>query len=1151
MVRKKLAVVVPMYNIEDFLREALDSLLKQGVDQDDMQVILIDDGSQDSTFEIAETYAKRYPKMFEAHQFENAGLGAARNRGTRIANADYITYVDPDDIVVDNSYRKALSILDKTKSEVLIGGTKRFNSKRVWNSVIHAKAVTKDKLQTTLQESPELVWDSTSWNKIYKLSYMRENDFYFPEGMLYEDLPAVTPALAKAKSIDVMADTLYLWRVRDFGAPSITQLSSNDPTAILDRLKANSLVLESLNALNVEQRIIDIQAAKFLDFDTLMMFRKDRFNLFSAEQKEVLFNALKNYLQLFTAEQLANSKFENQAYLAKVLELDNQNEFDNLTLNFLRNDVEYSGQWVDNNWELSSNISDVKKFATSDDFTVNTRIEHVDFVNEELHVSGYAFAQYSDMSQSDFVQNAKIKLYDAKNALVNDNVGHVRFSENKNITAKFGYNQTHFVKDVADFNYDFSAYDISVPLSELVVNTDFLTLKLEFEVDGISVETAIMKPVTGPDARPITKVSPTLDSAFDIAYDTSDWKLNVKPTLDVATLEYHDGDFTIKNAYDNVILKQGGTKLQLEKFGNNVLFPSNVVKRLSKYEKESRGDWRFITNHGSKWKPVYLVGNTPVDMYHETFFKTLSCKNGQASLEVSWYYPKTTKVSVLNDVLTIDFELFGWEAEATQVQVIADAQLPNIVWNTEKVGVSTYRLTLPLTLDGFGEKEWLNFQVRMKFADGYEASQLLKWGDASFDLEGQVIPANNIGWEFRRIERNNSGFAIKRTADRTYWEQDGSRERFLETTYKEWRSEPLLENYIMLSSFWGRNNAFNDNPEAMYQYIREQHPEMTSIIMVRDAIRSYPEYPNAKVVSYDTAEYWYYLARAKYFVNNVNYVENGRVKRAEQLEVQTMHGTPLKKLGFDVLEDWNDRTYLSMQRKNQNWDYLLTPSDWVADYAKEVFASNPKVIKSGYPRNDRLFMEHSVEEKNALKEKLGLPLDKKIIALAPTWRNKTDTPIKNYLDVAAFYKAIPDDAVVVLKNHHYETWTGLDKKYKDRFAYANANMSIEDLYIVADALITDYSSVMFDFSLLKKPMMFYAFDYDEYLETRGVNFDFKNEAPGPFIENQTDLEYWINQTDNVKTEFEEKISEFEEKFIQYDLGNASEIAVETLLKGEK
>lgn len=1143
MARKKLAVVVPMYNIEEFLGEALDSLLKQGVDEDDLQVILVDDGSADGTFDIAEAYVEKYPKIFEAHKFENAGLGAARNRGTRLADAEFITYVDPDDIITDGSYSYMLNTIEKSGSDIITGHVRRFDEQgRVWVPELHQRSILGDFTHTNLEEHPELVWDASSWNKLYRLSFLRENALYFPEGVLYEDFPMVNPAFAKADGIDVITKVVYMWRVRQ---GSITNMSTG-AKATRDRIKVNQIALEGLNKYNAPYTAKGMLIKKALNMGIIAMLRKEHYDLIPLDEREALFSELQEYLALIPDDQMADTRFENQVYFRRVKQLTSQEEFDQLTSAFLKNETVYKGEWVDGNWTLSSSISDVRKIATSEDFKVNSKVETVKFDEDNLYLTGHVLAEYSDMSNPSVVKNVKVSIWNNENELVADNVGHVEMFENKNITAKFGYNPNHFEKNGADFNYDYSSYKITMPLDQFMHKVDYMYLTLTMEVDGQEIVAKIEKPEPGAQTRPEKIVSRKLSAAFGVAYDTTNWVMQIQPAVNIAMIKFEAGHFVSENAYKTIYITKKGKKHFLEKNGSRVLFPANLSKNLAQYDKNNIGDWRFMTTNGEVTAPVYLEQD-PIQLPHDVFSQSLVAKKGVAAINLNWVSPKITNAVLENDTLILDIELFGWEKEAIKVDVIADSQVDDVVWSTEKRPDGLYRLTLPLTLGGFGEKTCLNFQVKMQFMDGYVTSQPLKWGAQPFDLEGKVVTINNVSWEFRRVVRNSGGFAIKRSADREYREPVGGFERFIETEYEAWLSEPLLDNHIMMSSFWGRNNTFNDNPEAMYQYVKKNYPNMVTVIVLRDVIREYPEFENAKVISYGTKDYWYYLAHAKYFVNNVNYVEEQRVKRDGQIEVQTMHGTPLKTLGFEVLGDWTDQTYNAVRRKNSNWDYLLTPSDWVSEYAKKVFCVDPIIVNSGYPRNDKILATHSENEIVSIKQQMGLPLDKKIVAFTPTWRNKENTDISEYLDVQSFYDAIPDDTFVILKNHHYEIWTGLEDKFKDKFAYAAENTSIEDLYIVADALITDYSSVMFDYSLLKKPMMFYAFDYEQYTVSRGINFDFKSEAPGAFVETQKDLEKWLNHTEDIQEKFANEIKQFGQKFIKYDLGNASEIAVETML----
>ncbi|MDV8936248.1 bifunctional glycosyltransferase/CDP-glycerol:glycerophosphate glycerophosphotransferase [Leuconostoc sp.] len=1152
MAKKKLAVIVPMYNVKDFIVEALDSLLKQGLTDDEMQVILIDDGSKDNTLKIAQEYVKKHPKLFEAYSFENGGLGASRNRGTRMANAEYITYLDPDDIIIDGSYHKALDILSETESDILVAGTKRFNSKRVWDSWIHSRSGNKDLRQTTFAEHPELVWDSTAWNKLYKLDFIRENNLYTPEGILYEDMPMVVPSLTLAKSIDVMSDTMYMWRSRDFGAPSITQMSSNNPKPLIDRLFAMGSILDNLNKYNAASEIVDAQIAKFVNFDVMVMYAKDKFDLFALEDKASIFAALKKFLNKLSLEQLASANFHDLVYFDRVLNIPDEDvkRFSSITLSFLRGETSYVGEWINGKYTLKSDLSDLKKIATEADFKVMPKVENVYKEGDAIIVEGYAVAKMSDMSDHILITDAHVSLTNQYDEVVRESVGSIEFVKEERLTSKFGYNQTHFVRDIPDFNYDYGRYILTLPIADLetfdedgnhVVGT--FGLKLNFTVDGQTLSTPLKNPVPGTFARPEKVVSPTLHTVVEVTYDTANWALKLTPEFDIATLRVSDdNELFIENGYERVELVFGKWKMPLMQFDGRILKPNWVAEKMKRYSDGARGNWEFHTeNSEGEVKSVYYAGHE-VRFDNDVYSEYILAEQGKAKYKWTWLYPIITQLEVENEVLNLEFELNGWLNEAIKIELLLDKKLPDIVLDTIRTSDNTYSISVPLTLDGFGDKTWLNIAARLTYLDGYETTELIRFGPHEFQLKNEHISAGGVEWYFyAKSGVDYNPLAIKRTADRVYTREIGGLDRFMQDEYQEWTNESLLNDTIVWAAYWGKENQFHGNPGALYQYAVAHYPHLKHVIVLADAIRSYPEYGKmTKVISFNTKDYWYYMARARYFVNDVNFEETPRKKRENQIEIQTMHGTPLKKMGFEVLNEWSDRSYPAYQKRNSNWDYLVVPSDFVAEVAKNAYNVSPKLLKTGYPRNDVLFESHSEIELSELKQTNGLPLNKKIVLYAPTWHDRGETEVAKYLNVESLYDAIPNDTLVLLKPHPFENWTKLDSKYADKFAYAPTEITTEKLYLLSDAVITDYSSVMFDYALLDKPMMFFTFDYDEYIEKRGFNFDLKVSAPGPVLMKQTELEDWLSRIEDIPLEFADKIASFKQQFGQYDKGNASE-----------
>lgn len=137
---------------------------------------------------------------------------------------------------------------------------------------------------------------------------------------------------------------------------------------------------------------------------------------------------------------------------------------------------------------------------------------------------------------------------------------------------------------------------------------------------------------------------------------------------------------------------------------------------------------------------------------------------------------------------------------------------------------------------------------------------------------------------------------------------------------------------------------------------------------------------------------------------------------------------------------------------------------------------------------------------------------------------------------------------MIIHPHYWNNVSNVPKA--NNISLANQDFSIEDYYLVSDVMITDYSSTMFDYALLDKPMIFYTYDYKEYVSSRGLNFDFEHDAPGPLVYNQNELLAAINNFEAIEHQYREKIANFKHKFIQYDDGHASQKLVETVFKDD-
>ena len=240
----KISVVVPVYNVEDFLTPCLESLVAQTVD--DFEVVMVDDGSTDGSVAIAREFAGRDDRFRIVSQ-ANGGLSKARNTGMEVAEGEYLAFLDSDDVLPPNAYELLLGALEKTGSDFATGNVHRLTRFGTAQSPFLARAFTETRMKTHVTKYRPLIADRTAWNKLWRRSFWDRHGFRFPEGRLFEDSPVTVPAHFLASSVDVIADPVYHWRIREDGELSITQRRL-DPRSLRDRMTAIEEVSERLAA---------------------------------------------------------------------------------------------------------------------------------------------------------------------------------------------------------------------------------------------------------------------------------------------------------------------------------------------------------------------------------------------------------------------------------------------------------------------------------------------------------------------------------------------------------------------------------------------------------------------------------------------------------------------------------------------------------------------------------------------------------------------------------------------------------------------------------------------------------------------------------------------------------------------------------------
>lgn len=231
--------MVPIYNVEEYLRECLESIAAQTFP--DLEAILIDDGSTDGSAAVAEAHVAR-DRRFKLISQPNAGLGAARNTGVAAASGEYLAFVDSDDVLPLDAYERMAAAADRTGSDFAAGNVLRLREGGTTQVGFLMQAFARTRLRTHVTRHRALLGDRLAWNKLWRRSFWDEHGYRFPEGVLHEDVSVTIPAHFAARSVDVLAGTVYLWRTR---AGSITSRRL-ESRALEDRFTAVEQVIAYL-----------------------------------------------------------------------------------------------------------------------------------------------------------------------------------------------------------------------------------------------------------------------------------------------------------------------------------------------------------------------------------------------------------------------------------------------------------------------------------------------------------------------------------------------------------------------------------------------------------------------------------------------------------------------------------------------------------------------------------------------------------------------------------------------------------------------------------------------------------------------------------------------------------------------------------------
>lgn len=1178
-----LSVIVACYNIENYLRPCLDSIANTYFPKSNMEVLMVDDGSTDHTKNIVDEYDHKFSNFKAIHE-HNGGPSVARNTGMDHASGKYVAFVDGDDIVPPNAYSDLMYVAISKNSDMVTGFVHRFNNLQNKGSYLHSLAIKENLYNITLDQDHDLLYDTTSWNKVYRLSFLRKNNIRFIPRMIYEDLPFTLNVLVKSKRLSVIKDVVYWWRCRP---NSITE-SRDTFSNFLSRIKSDNICRQILFDVgytyksslfkDVERKILLIDLNVYLhnigDSDESYIYKVQELTYLFLRDWHLLHSPLFKTIHI-KAQILYYAIETGNLELLKQFTHTNPKSIGEFKVSPITKHYSFKMP------EVSASIAkhmDVRSNVLNITQAIN-RI-HVDPVLHFIYGNGMFKIhnmplfkkRFSNNNYHDKISAALVNLNNHRTMAIHfvrrKTPGYKRVLRPRtawtNSRYDFSFNYDDAIKklgsglwfiqanEVVDNRYYVSAYlsspvkanlkhDLFNPLKSKnhFISDDFNTnSELMFKVEPLSVVGAkdtnwVDKPQWSHQHLIFTAGLVHPKSVIPVIRCESR-KVNLRGSIKSNGSHYYL-IFNVKS-WHHWNLNYPSSLYLIHKRTNHLIdyqFLYNSSLQDLKIDNKCQA---IISYHSRQAIQVFLNHRpliiTKCKLINQRYIDVFAKFQGKLDSEQTNFH--AAKIILLTKHLANRYILSADEDKVKFNRRGIKFQIPLLTkdYRQLKILSGKYQITLCLPINRriFTFKFVLSPKLIM---DGYKilpikTSDIVKYRNYN----------NNYGFWTLRIKQPNYGFSRKRS----------HRALSYSLLYPLMRLLPI-RNVMVFDSYWA--HQFSSNERAMYNYMQRYHPNIKTVWFFHNRLT--PITGNGKRVKVNTLEYWYYLATARFLIQNTN-LPNQYYKRSGQIEVETLHGTFLKHMGFDqpsfrTATQWVQNRFA---RRNRRWDYMVVPSEYMRKIASRAFDYHQHILPYGFPRTDNLVKNDNKSYIKSIKLKLGIPLNKKVILYAPTFRG--NDPFNFQLNLKRMKEQLSNEYVLLIRLHYFVAHTHTFYKYPGFIYDVSDYSNINDLFLISDVLVTDYSSVMFDYSYLKRPIIYYAYDKDYYLDNnnRGVYLNYESDMPGPIVKTQTELMNALKHLDEINHKYHQKIINFSNKFAQYGKrGNATQNVVETILHTSK
>lgn len=1183
----KLSVIIPFSSAEPYIAECLGSITGQTLT--DLEVLLVpltgglgaaaveadddaaDEGTDvadDDAVAVARSFAERDPRfrLLEAAP----AVGAARDAGARAATGAYLTFPAADDRVPAYAYDRMVAGLDASGSDFATGNVFRFNELGARRSAWYAGTFPANATGAHIGERPELVRDRLVGNKVWRTSFWTESGIAFG-GDDGGESTLMVRAHFTARAVDLYAAPIYVWRdtppggVRGVTAAEVTSVF--DQVTELDRfLSANHrpddrrLWRETALRTDLWRLITSLdeadEAARARFFDLAVPF-------LATVDAEIM-NSLPvlRRLDWYLVARRMTPQLQEMLTFQKSVEL--------WRARAVRHGLRYYAAYPfldDNEVGIPRRV-----YRLDDELSVRQKTESIVWPDGRLVISGRAGIRFLRSGRRWQQQMVAFLIDPATRRRTTLPIKVRRAAEYR------------LPDSPQAARHDWGGFEITIDPEKLRTDGQWRDTRWQVELmivnRGLVRRHIIGNPMAGPPRRPeYREVTPG-------TWIRPDWAQDGKLVIDVERLPFQvtghtmDGgdlvltgpaataanttalrvtwrDGAVGGEYPVVV---DGRTFSVRINAKRLLRDATMAETLYNQSAHAlRWTVETVRVDGTSWRVAlsedceehrYAVGDRRVTVQRTTTGH-LRLATGRPAPIVSGgrWKGRTLRLDVdyelaagarpelvlkargRNEEHVFPMERAAADGAEHRLAVAFDPPAVRSHAGVLPLPSGAYELLVRTNSAGDDDPGDVRAQLDQDFLRRLPIGHVA--GNRSFALNasGQDVPVLNVTGDLLPEERG------------TY-----AQEQLREVAYPAMREQPVKEE-IYFDSFTGRQ--FSDSPRAIYEELRRRGVTYPAGWLVRDGQVALPD--DLTLVRHAGKPYYESLARATHIVSNSR-LPQWFTRRDGQTVLQTWHGSMLKRIGFDIEKirgksrDYHEK----LAHEVRQWDYLVSPSPWATPILRQAFRFEGEILETGYPRNDIFFAPDRHEIAERTRRALGLPADKKVIMYAPTWRDNKFYSRGKYkldlrLDLQRAYEKLGDEYVLLVRRHPWVV-DRVPQAGHDFVYDVSTYPEIMDLFLITDVLVTDYSSLMFDFANTGRPMLFFTYDMAEYRDNlRGFYFDFEETAPGPLLSTSDDVIEAVAGVEAVAAAHAERYQAFVAQFCPLDDGKAAARVVDRAL----